>query len=47
MSKVKSRGIYCKVELPPDDDVESNSILNCMLTWYKFNSVTGPFYFEV
>ena len=31
------------MELSPNDDVESDSTLNGMLTWYKFNSVGVQF----
>ena len=39
--KVKPRKLH------PDNDVEGNSTLNPMFTWYKFNYLIGPFYFEV
>ncbi len=35
------------MKLPPDGEVEGNPTVNRMLTWYKFNSVIGPFYFVV
>ncbi len=30
--------------IAPDDDIEGDSTIYCMLTWYKLNSVIGPFY---